>query len=273
MATYPNKPVKTVTINYTDPAPGQPLRLQILNEPAGNTGELQVKGKGPNFAATNNLAWDGNSQTLNIRGNIRMTGNIVGNLVGNPSYLKLIGGNVGDVLATDGSGNLSWQTMQEVGGYGNTEVAAYLPTFNGNLKSSNANLGNVVVANYFVGNGSLLTGLSTVASTGNYTDLTNKPNLVTNLNSLTDVTITSPANGQSITYNGNEWVNSNVNIGVTSYNSLTDKPTIPTKTSEITNDSTFVTLAEMQNYVNNLINIDGANASASFTTTIDGGNA
>jgi pyrrolidone-carboxylate peptidase len=52
-----------------------------------------------------------------------------------------------------------------------------------------------------------------------------------------------------------------------------NKPTIPTKTSDITNDSTFVTLAEMQNYVNNLINIDGGNASASFTTTIDGGNA
>jgi hypothetical protein len=273
MATSPRKPTQTVTINYTTPAPGDTQRLQILNDPGGNRGELQINGRGGVFTATNNLAWNGNSQTLNIRGSIRLTGNILGNIQGNPSYLKIIGGNVGDVLATDGAGNLSWQTMQEVGGYGNTEVAAYLPTFNGNLKASNANLGNAVVANYFVGNGTLLTGLPTVASTGNYDDLTNKPNLVTNLNSLTDVTITSPANGQSITYNGNAWVNSNINLGVTSYNSLTDKPTIPTKTSDITNDSTFVTLAEMQNYVNNLINIDGANASASFTTTIDGGNA
>lgn len=273
MATTPSKPIKTVTINYTDPAPGGTHQLQILNDVAGNVGELQFKGRGGRFDATNNLAWDGNSQTLNIRGSIRLTGNILGNIQGNPSYLKIIGGNIGDVLATDGAGNLSWQTMQDAGGYGNTEVAAYLPTFNGNLKAGNANLGNAVVASYFVGNGSLLTGLSTVSHTGNYTDLTNKPNLVTNLNSLNDVTINSAINGQVLKYNGTDWVNDTISSGVTSYNDLTDKPVIPTKTSDITNDSTYVTLAEMQNYVNGLLNTDGGNASASFTTIIDGGNA
>jgi hypothetical protein len=55
--------------------------------------------------------------------------------------------------------------------YANANVANYLPTFTGNLTagninltfttSSTANLGNAVVANYFVGNASLLTGLPT----------------------------------------------------------------------------------------------------------------
>lgn len=55
--------------------------------------------------------------------------------------------------------------------YANSNVASYLPTYTGNLTagnidltfttSSTANLGNAVVANYFVGNASLLTGLPT----------------------------------------------------------------------------------------------------------------
>lgn len=151
MATYSNKPVKTATINYTDPAPGAVPQLQILNDVAGNVGEVQFKGKSGNFAATNNLAWDNNSQTLNIRGNVRMTGTIVGNLIGNPSYLKLIGGNAGDLLTTDGTGNVSWQPLGNVT-YGNSEVANYLPTFTGNIKAGNADLGDVAVANYFSGN-------------------------------------------------------------------------------------------------------------------------
>lgn len=163
MATYPNKPVKTVTINYTDPAPGAVPQLQILNDVAGNVGEIQFKGKSGNFAATSNLVWDGNSQSLNIRGNIRMTGTIVGNLIGNPSSLRLIGGGAGDVLTTDGTGNVSWQPISEVA-YGNSEVANYLPTFTGNLKAGNANLGNTVTANYIIGN---LYGTANSAVTSN----------------------------------------------------------------------------------------------------------
>jgi len=167
MATYPNKPVKTVTINYTDPAPGAVPQLQILNDVAGNVGEIQFKGKSGNFAATSNLVWDGNAQSLNIRGNVRMTGTIVGNLIGNPSSLRLIGGGAGDVLTTDGTGNVSWQPITEVV-YGNSEVANYLPTFTGNLKAGNANLGNTVTANYIIGN---LYGTANSAITSNIANI------------------------------------------------------------------------------------------------------
>lgn len=274
MATVPsNKQVKTVTINYTDPAPGQAPQLKIFNDLAGNVGEIQFKGRGGSFDATSNLAWNTTSQTLNVRGNMRLTGNILANVLGNPSYLKITGGFEGDVLTTDGNGNLRWDTVQTGSNYGNSEIAAYLPTFTGNLKAGNANLGNTATANHFIGSGNLLTGFSNIARTGNYLDLNNKPTLVTNLNSLSDVTITSLVNGQSLTYDGNQWINANVNIGVTSYNNLTDKPIIPTKTSDITNDSGYVTLTQVQNYVNSLINIDGGSASAEFTSIIDGGNA
>ena len=42
--------------------------------------------------------------------------------------------------------------------YGNTNVAAYLPTYTGNIASGNISTGNIT-ANYFIGNGSTLTGL------------------------------------------------------------------------------------------------------------------
>lgn len=185
MATPPSKPVKTVTINYTDPAPGQNPQLQILNDPAGNYGEIQFKGRSGNFAATNNLAWDGNSQTLNIRGNVRLTGNIVGNLVGNPNFLKLIGGNAGDVLTTDGTGNVSWQSVIDLE-YGNSDVAnympVYLPTYNGNISASNANLGNSVTANFFIGDmiGTALGAV--VAATAYSVDGANVNGMVANAN-------------------------------------------------------------------------------------------
>jgi len=49
--------------------------------------------------------------------------------------------------------------------------------------------------------------LATVATSGAYADLIGKPTIPTNLDSLTDVVITSPTAGQSLKYNGTNWVN------------------------------------------------------------------
>jgi len=200
MATYPNKPVKTVTINYTDPAPGAVPQLQILNDVAGNVGEIQFKGKSGNFAATSNLVWDGNAQSLNIRGNVRMTGTIVGNLIGNPSSLRLIGGGAGDVLTTDGTGNVSWQPITEVA-YGNSEVANYLPTFTGNLKAGNANLGNVVIANYIIGNLYGTANSAVISNTANVAltvDGANVTGTVSNSNFANTANVANIANAANI---------------------------------------------------------------------------
>jgi hypothetical protein len=70
-------------------------------------------------------------------------------------------------------------------------------------------------------------GLATVASSGsyndlsnkpslfsgNYNDLTNQPTIPTNLDSLTDVTITSATNGQVLKFNGTAWVNGTDSTG------------------------------------------------------------
>ena len=83
--------------------------------------------------------------------------------------------------------------------YSNTNTAAYLPTYTGNLTAGNinlsytttsiANLGNAVVANYFSGDVSNVTGL-TLTSTN-----------------FTDVALTSPTSGQLLGYNGVYWTN------------------------------------------------------------------
>ena len=77
---------------------------------------------------------------------------------------------VGGYGITDAYSNANvqnWLTLNPQGStYGNSNVATYLPTFTGNIKSGNANLGNTVVANYFNGDGSLLTNINGSNVTG-----------------------------------------------------------------------------------------------------------
>lgn len=90
-------------------------------------------------------------------------------------------------------------------------------------------------------NYTLTSSLSSVATSGNYNDLTNKPtipdvsNFITkDVNNLTYYTLSS--NLSTVATSG-------------SYSDLSNKPTIPTKTSDLNNDSGFIT-----NSVNNLTN-------------------
>lgn len=69
--------------------------------------------------------------------------------------------------------------------------------------------------------------LSTVATSGSYTDLSNTPNLATVATSGSYNDLTNKPNLASVAITG-------------SYNSLIDKPSIPNKTSDLTNDSNFV---------------------------------
>ncbi len=70
--------------------------------------------------------------------------------------------------------------------------------------------------------------LSSVATSGSYNDLSNKPNIPTKTSQLTnDSDFVVSSNLASVASSG-------------SYTDLSNKPTIPTKTSELTNDSNFV---------------------------------
>ena len=197
--------------------------------PGGSNTQVQFNDSG-SFGGTNLLTYDRTTHTLTIVGNIvanNITGSINSNIqtsidtlgqltsltvsgiseLGPIANVKIHSGRSGQLLSTDGTGNLSWVTYDygdsnvdtylstyannianashaivadsansvawlhvagkptTLAGYGitdsytNSNVASYLPTFTGNIKSGNANLGNAVTANYFVGSGSLLTGI------------------------------------------------------------------------------------------------------------------
>ena len=63
---------------------------------------------------------------------------------------------------------------------------------------------------------------------GEYASLTNKPSLVTSIDDLDDVTLSSVADGQFLKYNNvsGEWENETVSLFDGNYNSLTNKPTL-----------------------------------------------
>ena len=94
---------------------------------------------------TNDLSSTGLASLTTL--NVAATTNL--GAVGN---VTITGGTNGQVLTTNGSNVLSWTTVAG-GSYSNSNVAAYLPTYTGNVG------GNVVTANLFSGNGSSLTNL------------------------------------------------------------------------------------------------------------------
>ena len=102
----------------------------------------------------------------------------------------------------------------------------------------------------------LKTGKSDIAHNHSYNDLTNKPNIPTNISQLTNDTnfatetfVTNKISEAQLSGDGNvnlsgyatkDDLNSKADIVHNhDYNDLTNKPNIPTKTSELTNDSNF----------------------------------
>ena len=105
---------------------------------------------------------------------------------------------IGQVYAQSGVfvGNLSANYFlgngsQLTGMYGNTEVAAYLPTYTGNLTALTGNITTTanVQANYFLGNGSQLTGI--VSSYGDANVANYLPTYTGNIASLTGNVVTT----------------------------------------------------------------------------------
>lgn len=140
VADYDTRERKTVIIDYTDPPLYGVPELQIFNDPGGANGQVQFN-KGNRFGGDNNLVWNSKVRTLSILGNLRASGEITGRITTNTTKLKITGGEAGDTLITDGTGNLSWIPAGEVS-YGNANVANYLPTYAGNLHGSNLTISN-----------------------------------------------------------------------------------------------------------------------------------
>ena len=178
--------------------------------PGGTNTQLQFNSNG-SLGGISNVTWNGNILSL-----------------GNVSALSIGGGQNGYFLQTDGTGNLTWAAGGGGGGNGSPGGANSQVQFNDagtfggdagftynnqtntlhvdNIDSGTANVGTInttsniislgnITANYFSGNGSLLTGITT--DIANYVSQNAQPNItsVGNLISLNvDGNITSLGN-------------------------------------------------------------------------------
>ena len=151
-------------------------------EAAGSNTEIQFNNNGP-LGASSNLTYDYTTNLLSINGNVLAGNANVGNLTAtNHLYTPNIT-NGGTGIKLDGGypGYIEF--------YNSTGIKVTIND-DGNIIAPNANLGNAVSSNYFIGNGHYITGMR----------------LDTNL---VDVNLPSPAAGQYLSYNGSQWTGVN----------------------------------------------------------------
>ena len=114
-----------------------------------------------------------------------------------------------------GSGDIINTPLQISQGGTNATTAAGARTSLGLGTLATQNSDNVSITGGTIA-ASAIPSLATVATTGNYNDLSNKPTLVSSLDSLTDVTIGSGvAVNQVLLYNGSGWVNNDIVLTAT----------------------------------------------------------
>ena len=160
---------------------------------------------------------NGNSQVNIPAGNGNITVNVAG--VSNTVVFSNAGVNVaGYVTAT---GNLTaGNIIAGTGTGGNITnanvIGANTFTASGNITSGNANLGNAVTANYFIGNGSSLTGI--VAVSANY---------IANGNSNVNIASSNGNITVSVTGVSNTVVFSNVGVNIAGYANITGNVNAP----------------------------------------------
>lgn len=123
----------------------------------GNIANLILEGAGTDYPEAS-VALLAQTVSNAAQPNITSTGTLTGLTVsgntnlGAVANVRITGGTAGQILSTDGAGNLSWAS-DSGGSYGNSNVAAYLPTYTGNVDA------NWVIASYFMGNAHNLTYL------------------------------------------------------------------------------------------------------------------
>ena len=122
---------------------------------------------------------------------------------------------------------------------GSTEGSIYAPEFqteiNDNTKSDHTTWSSDKI-DTLLGNKADTSSLATVATTGSYTDLSNKPTIPTKVSELqNDSGYVAGSSLATVATTG-------------SYSDLTGTPTIPTKVSELQNDSGYITDSALSSY-------------------------
>jgi|LakMenEpi03Aug12_release.lakeMendotaPanAssembly.Ray.scaffolds.fasta_scaffold21055_18 hypothetical protein len=130
-------------VNMAGTPTTQKANLQIV-------GNLILNNAGNGFPSANSSIYS-QSVTNAAQPNITSVGTLtsltVGGTVnlGSVANVRILGGSVGQILRTDGTGNLSW--VADGTSYGNSNVASYLPTYTGNLTAGNISVTGNISAN------------------------------------------------------------------------------------------------------------------------------
>ena len=174
-------------------------------------------------SATGNVS-GGNITTAGL---VNATGNVTGGNLTTAGLVNATGNVAGGNITTAGvvaaTGNVSGGNLTTAGALsvtGNANVGnigAAIAVFTGNLSAGNANLGNLASANYFQGDGSLLTNVSASGTLANGTSSVTIPAANGNINSsvggVANVFVVT-ATGANVTGTLNATGNANVgNIG------------------------------------------------------------
>jgi hypothetical protein len=148
-----------------------------------------------------NLTFNKSSNTLTVDkiiANGSLLTNITGsNIVGNVA--SAVQSHYANIANSITFANVS-NTPTSLSGYGitdaysNTNASAYLSSYTGNLTAGNASLGNLVTANYFVGNGSQLTGVSASSASSAGTVTNNAQPNITSVGTLTSLNVSGNVN-------------------------------------------------------------------------------
>jgi len=201
---------------------------------------------------------------VTVGGNLTVTGDSIelGNIITDALTIQLgntantaaaangagvtVGSN--DDIATilyNASGNV-WVTNIGISATGNITATNFV-TVGSNVDTGNVNASGNITAAYFIGDGSQLTGIT--SSYGNANVAAYLPTYTGNLNSVTAIPGSAVTGSVSTADTANAVAYANVSgtpvlasVATSgSYNDLTDKPTIPTATSDLSNDSGFIT--------------------------------
>ncbi|RYY00784.1 hypothetical protein EON78_00085 [bacterium] len=94
--------------------------------------------------------------------------------------------------------------------------------------------------------------------------------VISYLNDLQDVTITSPVNGNVLMFNGTQWINSTVTSGTFNYNDLINKPTLLSQfTNDLGNYGNWITAASLPDLSPYAL-ANGSNSSGNWNINISG---
>ena len=166
--------VNVTTVNIKDPIVeqgGNPNGAALTSNDGKDRGQLLHYYAGAPVDAF--MGWDNSNAEFAIASNVSITNDVItyntfGNIranyyIGNGSTLEnLTGGNVtGQVGNALVAGTVYASAQSNITSVGTLTSLAVT----GNISSGNANLGNLATANYFTGNGSLLTGVAAYSST------------------------------------------------------------------------------------------------------------